>query len=432
MSNDIAIKIENISKKYKLYDSPQDRLKEALHPFRKQYHKEFYALKDINLEIKKGESLGIIGKNGAGKSTLLKIITGVLTPTSGTLSVNGKVSALLELGTGFNPEYTGIENVYFKSALMGYSRKEIDEIIDEIIEFADIGDFINQPVKTYSSGMFVRLAFAVAVNIKPEILILDEVMSVGDMFFQAKSIYKMASMIKKQTITSIFVSHDLYTINANCRNTLWLEKGNIIGFGETSKITRLYSQSLVGSIIDNSRHKKNIEEVDYNIQNWEPSQLFEKNCTFNRVGNGKSEFYNFTMMNLEMEELNEYMYNEKVILQFGIKIKEDLPLLSIGYSIINKDGLYVLGTNSLLENKFIIEPKAGEKYIFQYITRLPLAPGMYNIMISQSFPLDIIKAVVDVCDRIPCAFQFTIIKRNGPPIPCLTKCENDIKIQKCI
>ena len=186
----IAIKVENLEKAYKLYDKPSDRLKEALGLSRRKRYKEHYALKGVDAVIYQGETVGIIGTNGSGKSTILKIITGVLNPTKGKVTVNGRISALLELGAGFNMEYNGIENVYLNGTMIGFSKKEIDERLDEILNFADIGDYVYQPVKTYSSGMFVRLAFAVAINIDPEILIVDEALSVGDVFFQAKCYHK--------------------------------------------------------------------------------------------------------------------------------------------------------------------------------------------------------------------------------------------------
>ncbi|MFA6550605.1 MAG: ABC transporter ATP-binding protein, partial [Candidatus Gracilibacteria bacterium] len=227
--SDIAIKTENLSKSYKLYKNPIDRLKESLSPFRKKYHHDFFALKNINFEIKKGETIGIVGKNGSGKSTLLKIITKVLTPTEGHVTTKGKISALLELGAGFNPELSGTENIYFNGAIMGYTKEEIDKKLDNIIAFADIGEFIEQPVKTYSSGMFVRLAFAVATNVDPEILIIDEALSVGDMFFQAKCMEKMKKMINKG-ITLMFVSHDTGAIKSVCQKSILLDEGAIIDF----------------------------------------------------------------------------------------------------------------------------------------------------------------------------------------------------------
>lgn len=203
---DIAISVKHLTKVYKLYNQPIDRLKEALNPFKKSYHKDFYALNDVSFEIKKGETVGIIGKNGAGKSTLLKIITGVLTPTSGSVQVNGKIASLLELGAGFNPDYTGLENIYFQGSLMGYTREEMESKVDDILTFADIGEFIHQPVKTYSSGMFARLAFSVAINVEPDILIVDEALSVGDMAFQAKCFNKFKEF-QRLNKTILFVTN---------------------------------------------------------------------------------------------------------------------------------------------------------------------------------------------------------------------------------
>ena len=221
MASNIAIKVENLTKIYRLYDKPQDRFKEALHPLRKLYHHDFYAMEDVSFEIKKGETVGIIGKNGAGKSTLLKMITGVLTQTSGSIDTNGKIASLLELGTGFNPEMSGVENIYLNGSTMGFSKKEIDEKIDAIIEFADICEHMLQPVKTYSSGMFARLGFAVAINVDPEILIVDEALSVGDMNFQVKCMTAM-TRIQKRGTTILFVSHDINSVKSLCQRGLEL------------------------------------------------------------------------------------------------------------------------------------------------------------------------------------------------------------------
>lgn len=197
MNKEVAIKVENLTKIYKLYDKPVDRLKESLNIFGKKYHKDFYALNEVCFEINKGDAVGIVGKNGSGKSTLLKIITGVLTPSFGSVTVNGRVSALLELGAGFNPEYTGLENIYLQGLLMGYDKEAMHTRVDAILRFADIGEFINQPVKGYSSGMFARLAFAVAINVEPDILIVDEALAVGDMVFQAKCMARMISLMER-------------------------------------------------------------------------------------------------------------------------------------------------------------------------------------------------------------------------------------------
>lgn len=253
MMNNIAIKVSHLTKVYKLYDKPVDRLKESLHPLKKKYHKEFYALNDVSFEIKKGETVGIIGKNGAGKSTLLKIITGVLTPSGGHVHVNGRIASLLELGAGFNPEYTGIENIYLQGTLMGYSKEEMESKIDEILTFADIGDFVYQPVKSYSSGMFARLAFAVAINVEPDILIVDEALSVGDARFQAKCIRKM-EYIASLGVTIVFVSHDMQSIKKFCKNVIWLNSGKVIQSGMPDKILEDY-MSFMSYGLETQRNK---------------------------------------------------------------------------------------------------------------------------------------------------------------------------------
>ena len=224
MKNDIAIEVKNLTKSYTLYEKPSDRIKDSLGLAKRKKFKEKIALNNVNLTVKKGETVGIIGTNGSGKSTILKIITGVLTPTSGEVNVNGHISALLELGAGFNMEYNGIDNIYLNGMMIGFSEEEIEKRMDAILEFADIGDYVYQPVKTYSSGMFVRLAFAVAINIDPEILIVDEALSVGDVFFQAKCYHKFEEF-KKKGKTILFVSHDLSSISKYCDRAVLLNQG---------------------------------------------------------------------------------------------------------------------------------------------------------------------------------------------------------------
>lgn len=215
MSNEYVIQVNNVTKKYALYPDPSYRIKEALSIRKKVYHKDFYALQDVSFDVKKGETVGIIGTNGSGKSTILKIITGVLSATEGSVRVAGKISALLELGAGFNMEYTGRENIFLNGRMMGLSRKEMEEKEQAIVEFAEIGDFIDQPVKSYSSGMFARLAFAVAINVEPDILIVDEALSVGDLFFQNKCFHKFDEL-KAQGVTILFVSHDISSVRQMC------------------------------------------------------------------------------------------------------------------------------------------------------------------------------------------------------------------------
>jgi ABC-type polysaccharide/polyol phosphate transport system ATPase subunit len=251
--SDIILRVENLSKIYRLYEKPIDRLKETLNPFGKKYHHEFYALRDVSFDIVSGETIGIIGRNGAGKSTLLKIITGVLAASSGRVEVQGRIASLLELGAGFNPEYTGLENVYFQGKLMGFDHSEMDEKVAEILAFADIGDFISQPVKSYSSGMFARLAFSVAINVDPDILIVDEVLSVGDISFQAKCIRKMEEFGTRGK-TILFVSHDMQTIRKFCSRVVWIHDGVLREHGDVVTITQNYI-SLMTYGLDTIRHK---------------------------------------------------------------------------------------------------------------------------------------------------------------------------------
>jgi ABC-type polysaccharide/polyol phosphate transport system ATPase subunit len=237
-----VISITNLTKTYQLYESHADRVKEAFHPFRKKFHRPFHALKNVSLDIYQGEFVGIIGRNGSGKSTLLQLITGILQPTSGTISVNGQISALLELGAGFNPEFTGRENVYLNASILGISRAEIAKNFPNIEEFADIGDFIDQPVKTYSSGMFVRLAFAIAINVKPDIFIVDEALAVGDMFFQQKCIRHMEE--KMRTCTKVLVTHDMHAVTNLCKRVIVLDHGELIYTGSPLEGVEYYTKAV--------------------------------------------------------------------------------------------------------------------------------------------------------------------------------------------
>lgn len=239
MCSDFAIRVQGLSKCYHVYDKPQDRLKQSLWRGRKQFYREFWALRDVSFEVGKGETVGIIGRNGSGKSTLLQMIAGTLTPTSGSVEVNGRVAALLELGSGFNPEFSGRENVFMNGAILGLSDTEIAARFDEIAAFADIGDFIEQPVKTYSSGMMVRLAFAVSVCVDPDILIIDEALAVGDMAFQFKCMKRLERLTQSGT-TLLFVSHDLGAVKAFCQAAIYLSKGTMNASGSASDVAELY------------------------------------------------------------------------------------------------------------------------------------------------------------------------------------------------
>lgn len=262
MNKNVAIRVQNLTKTYKLYDKPVDRLKESLHPFKKKYHKDFHALDGLSFEIKKGETVGIVGKNGSGKSTLLKIITGVLTPTNGRVTVRGKVSAILELGAGFNPEMTGLENVYLNTSINGMSKNDTDKKIDEIVAFAELGEFIHQPIKTYSSGMKARLAFAVSISVEPDILIVDEALSVGDAAFARKCFAKMEE-IRANGATILFVSHSVGSVVSLCNRAIWISNGTQILDGVPKLVTGLYIKHVSEKKID----KKQIEKKYASLAN---------------------------------------------------------------------------------------------------------------------------------------------------------------------
>lgn len=350
--NNTAIKVTHLTKIYKLYDKPIDRLKESLHPFKKSYHKDFYALNDVSFEIKKGETVGIIGKNGAGKSTLLKIITGVLTPSNGHVHVNGRIASLLELGAGFNPEYTGIENIYLQGTLMGYTHSEMEAKIDEILAFADIGDFVHQPVKMYSSGMFARLAFSVAINVEPDILIVDEVLSVGDARFQTKSIKKMES-IKKNGTTILFVSHAIEQVKRFCQKAIWINDGKIKQIGEQSTVGDMYTDSLHLESLENSTNE-------------------QKN--FIKSNTNSSTQAKISSFKLEKKELKVF---EKLSVNIEYEVFEDeLYDLLIGVAIYDAERNYIFGPNTYLD-KYDISSKKGFYKIKYEIPKIPLTAGTY-------------------------------------------------------
>ncbi len=328
MMNNIAIKVSHLTKVYKLYDKPVDRLKESLHPLKKKYHKEFYALNDVSFEIKKGETVGIIGKNGAGKSTLLKIITGVLTPSSGHVHVNGRIASLLELGAGFNPEYTGVENIYLQGTLMGYTKEEMESKIQAILDFADIGDFVYQPVKMYSSGMFARLAFAVAINVDPDILIVDEALAVGDMRFQLKCMDKFNDF-REAGKTILFVTHDINSIKRFCTFCVWIKNGQIESIGNTDQVTDRYVDYLKVRDADIANVDK--LKLDNHIAEIISLELLENGIKTNDVTFGS---------NIEVKiEYKVYEHN----------IKE--PVL--GVAIHSMDNQYICGLNTLLDKEKI-------------------------------------------------------------------------------
>ena len=426
--SDVIIKAENLSKVYKIYEKNLDRIKEVFNPFKKQYGKDFYALRDVSFEIRRGENLGLVGKNGAGKSTLLKIITGVLTPSSGTLQVKGKIASLLELGAGFNPEMSGVENIYMTGLLMGYSREQMDNKIDDIISFADIGDFIHQPVKAYSSGMFARLAFAVNAFVEPDILIVDEALSVGDAFFQSKCMDKMRSMIDGG-VTIIFVSHDLLAVKNLCNRAFLVEAGQIKMDAPANEVIDAYTNSIF-----NSRHElthsvdtaqKNITQemrlvskkskgdkinLPLTAENIKLNQeIFEKNAAYQRLRNGRASFENIQLLNLDGEPIFEVEFGQEVILRMVIRFNEDTDALLAGYHIRNLSGVDLVYTDTRFSDvKAIFDAKAGDIYVVDWKFKIEMKQETYNFACSISVPVEDSLDAPDLCDHVPCAVQFKV------------------------
>lgn len=342
--NDIAIRVSNLTKIYKLYDSPLHRLKETIIPFGKKYHKDFYALNDVSFEIKKGETVGIIGQNGSGKSTLLKIITGVLTPSSGMATVNGKVSALLELGAGFNPELTGLENVYFNGTLMGYTREEMDAKLDDVLSFADIGDFVHQSVKMYSSGMFVRLAFAVAISVDPEILIIDEALSVGDSVFQQKCFHRFKKFQEKGK-TILFVSHSLENIIRYCDKAVVLSKGKKISEGTSKEAADIYKKLIVSCYTE----EKQINDVTDKVNSTDTvyKLFFALNPNQSDYGDRKAVIVDYGILDVKGVATNKIYNNQEFTILMRVKFNADIEYPIFAYTIRDMKGLDLTGTNTV-------------------------------------------------------------------------------------
>lgn len=381
--DNIAIKVENVSKVYKLYNTPIDRLKETINPFKKSYHKDFYALKNINFDVRKGETIGIIGKNGSGKSTILKIITGVLTPNEGKVIVNGIISALLELGAGFNPEYTGIENIYLAATIMGYSKEQIDKKLQEIIDFADIGEFIYQPVKTYSSGMFVRLAFAVSINVNPDILIIDEALSVGDIFFQAKC-YKKFDEFKKSGKTIIFVTHDLGSIIKYCDRCIVLNDGKLISEGKPSEMVDIYKKILAGQY--NEKSEENFMNDNFSKENIKNVKLMKSkmvvNPNFLEYGDKSAEIIDFGIYDHNGNISNIIHKQEKFSIIMKVKFNKTIKEPIFAFTIKDIKGFDLTGTNTMLEEKSIKIAKSGSEFLIKFEQRMILQGGNYLLSLG--------------------------------------------------
>jgi lipopolysaccharide transport system ATP-binding protein len=391
--SDVVIRVENLSKCYQIYDKPQHRLWQGLFRGRKQFYRDFWALKDVSFEVRRGETVGIIGRNGSGKSTLLQMICGTLTPTSGTIDVRGRVGALLELGAGFNPEFTGRENVYMNGAVLGLSTSEIDARFEDIVSFADIGQFIDQPLKTYSSGMFVRLAFAVIANIDADVLVIDEALSVGDAVFTQKCMRFLRRFQEAGTI--LFVSHDTGAVLSLCRRALWLHRGTAMRAGDAKQVVEAYvranieaTQNDIGTA-DSTREAQDEGmaplEVDLDaLDEVESESAFRFDGTAHSFGRGGASIETVVVLGENGEQRITVSGGEAVTLRIVVRALQDIHSAIVGFHFKDRLGQILFGENTFLSTR--VDPVglgAGDSAAAEFRFRVPhLKTGEYTLDVA--------------------------------------------------
>jgi lipopolysaccharide transport system ATP-binding protein len=367
-----AVEFAGVSKSYSIYSKPGDRLKELATLQRRKFHRDFWALRDVSFEIKRGETFCIVGQNGSGKSTLLQMVAGILQPSMGTVDVQGRVSALLELGAGFNPEFSGRDNVYLNGSILGLSTKQIDARYKDIEEFAEIGDFIHQPVKTYSSGMVVRLAFAVAINVDPEVLLVDEALAVGDLYFRHRCMRKVHEL-RARGITILFVSHSAGDVKAIGDRTMWLDQGRVVDLGETDRVVGKYLAAMVDKdtqylslkaakprpALVESKIVRPVEVVD-TIPNID-----------HRHGDGRAEIIGIAVVDTEGHPLGLLQPQSKVIVRISVQAKEHVPMPIVGFMMRNHLGIDFAGTNTSREEYELPAMRPADIYTVDFHLDLP-------------------------------------------------------------
>lgn len=434
---DNIIDIRNLTKEYKMFRSKGDRLVETLFPKIKR-HSVFKAMDNLNLQVKKGEILGILGRNGAGKSTLLKMITGVVTPTSGTIEVKGRISSLLELGTAFNMELTGYENIYQHGQVMGLTNEQIKETEQEIIDFADIGEHLYQPVKTYSSGMFARLAFACAINVDPDVLIVDEVLSVGDMAFQLKC-FKKFEEFKKRGKTILFVTHSITDVLNNCNRTIILVSGKKVFDGGVKEGVDVYKKIISGMLEGESQPKNTLESKEETSKNLSKKKIvdkskitnWKKNFTINPdvliYGNNEATIVDYGIFNDKGEPEPIIHNDEKIAVKYRIVFHKEVECPTFSMTIKDFQGKEICGTNSNIQKIYTGKCMPGEEYIVEFTQKLALAPGKYTLSLSCSkYNVD---GEVVVINRNYDILIFEVV--SNKPVVGIYQLSSQIKIEPC-
>jgi len=419
---DIAIRATHLSKCYHIYNNPQDRLKQFVAPrlqrivgrTPKQYFHEFWAVNDVSFEIKKGETVGIIGRNGSGKSTLLQLLCGTLTPTHGQVEINGRVAALLELGSGFNPEFTGRENVYMNASILGLSNEDVLERFDDIAAFADIGEFIEQPVKTYSSGMFVRLAFAVNILSNPDIMIVDEALAVGDMNFQAKCMTAL-TRIQERGATVLFVSHDVSALKSLCSSGIYLDHGQLKKIGPAADVADHYMRIMREEMNKLAPSSETVIDVSQNppirLANdseiaFKTSVEFANRTAQFRYGTGEAKISFVELLSMNDEPINSVEFNQKVKARIFFEAYAEKSI-SVNLNILDDKKINIMGCNFFHVDQPLLAIKPTEKYWVEYVFPLPLQEGNYSLEVQLTTPL-ILNQTAEFLDVIKDAVVFQI------------------------
>ena len=372
-----AVEFQGVSKSYAIYDQPGDRLKELLTFNRLKRHKDFWALHDVNFEVKRGETFCVVGENGSGKSTMLQIVAGILQPTSGTATVNGRVAALLELGAGFNPEFTGRDNVYLNASILGFTKKQIDERYDEIAAFAEIGDFIDQPVKTYSSGMVVRLAFAVAINVDPEVLLVDEALAVGDIYFRQRCMRKVHEL-RSRGVTILFVSHAVSDVKAIGDRVMWLDHGRIVELGEPDRVIARYLAAMTEKDSAYRHHTAEIAEAKRAIVH-APEVVESIPNIDHRYGDGRAEVIGIAVLDESGAPVHLLEPLSRIVVRISVRAKDDIAMPNVGFMLRNQLGIDFSGTNTAREGYELPPMQAGDVYTVDFHVDIPeLYPASFS------------------------------------------------------
>lgn len=393
MCSDIVVQAENLSKSFRIYEKPHHRLKQTLWRGRKQFYRDYFALSNATFSVYRGETIGVIGQNGAGKSTILQLITGILQPTSGTITAKGRVAALLELGAGFNPRFTGKENVYMNAAILGLSKAEIDERYQQIVEFADIGEFIHQQVRTYSSGMRVRLAFAVAVNVEPEILIVDEALSVGDNAFSRKSFNKILDL-KKRGITILFCSHSMFQIEAMCDRTIWIHRGEIRRIGNPKDVVTAYQQFMDQLVTADVRQKESKEKSKTS------GVQANQECVVKEKAYSKIETIEVSVDGKRGNPVKLVSRDSELSVSVTFKSPIDIPSPHIGMILTGHDGKRISSVMTAFDDWEVPRNQRGQGGVRVVFPHIPLLKGDYNLNVYLMCEngINVLEAALNVCE----------------------------------